>query len=54
MTFKFRPPERYAARVVFLRGKGGYGAIIGPTRHIGGQAKQHRARPMAPHMHHPM
>ena len=54
MTFKFRPPGRYAARVVILRGKAGYGASVGPTRHIGGHAKKHRARPMAPHMHHPM
>jgi plastocyanin len=52
VTFEFRPPGRYAARVVILRGNGGYGASIGPTRHIGGHAKQHRARPMAPHMHH--
>jgi plastocyanin len=53
VTFKFRPPERYAARVVILRGTAGYGASVGPTRHIGGHAKQHRARPMAPpHMHH--
>jgi plastocyanin len=55
VTFKFRPPERYAARVVILRGKNGYGASVGPTRHIGGHAKKrHRASPMAPHMHHPM
>ena len=54
VTFKFRPPGRYAARVVILRGKAGYGASVGPTRHIGGHAKKHRARPMAPHMHHPM
>ena len=54
VTFKFRPPGRYAARVVILRGKRGYGASIGPTRHIGGHPKQHRPRPMAPHMHHPM
>jgi hypothetical protein len=36
---------------VILRGKGGYGASVGPTRHIGGHAKKHRARPVAPHMH---
>ena len=39
------PPGRYAARVVILRGKGGYGASVGPTRHVGGHAKQHRAAP---------
>jgi plastocyanin len=54
VTFKFRPPGRYAARVVILRGKAGYGASVGPTRHIGGHATQHRAAPMAPHMHHHM
>ena len=54
VTFRFRPPGRYAARVVILRGRAGYGASIGPTRHIGGHAKQHRAAPMAPHMHHQM
>jgi plastocyanin len=52
VTFKFRPPGRYAARIVILRGRGGYGASVGPRRHIGGHAKKHRARPMAPHMHH--
>ncbi len=54
VTFTFRPPGRYAARVVILRGKAGYGASVGPTRHIGGHAKTHRARPMPPHMHDPM
>jgi plastocyanin len=53
VTFKFRPPERYAARVVILRGKRGYGASVGATRHIGGHGRHHRgARPPAPHMHH--
>jgi plastocyanin len=54
VTFKFRPPGRYAARVVILRGKAGYGESVGPTRHIGGHAKKRRAAPMAPHMHHQM
>jgi plastocyanin len=56
VTFKFHPPGRYAARVVILRGKAGYGASVGPTRHIGGHAKKRRpAATMAPpRMHHPM
>ena len=55
VTFTFRPPGRYAARVVILRGKAGYGASVGPTRHIGGHAKHHRPRrPMAPRIHNPM
>ena len=40
VTFKFHPPGRYAARVVILRGKAGYGASLGPTRHIGGHAEE--------------
>jgi plastocyanin len=54
VSFKVSPPGRYAARVVLLRGTGGYGASIGPTHHIGGRASKHRARPVVPHMHHHM
>jgi hypothetical protein len=51
VSFAVSPPGRYAARVVLLRGRGGYGASIGPTRHIGGHAEQRRAAPrMHPHM----
>ncbi len=54
VAFKVSPPGRYAARVVLLRGTGGYGASVGPTHHIGGHATKHRARPIEPRMHHHM
>jgi plastocyanin len=51
--FTISPPGHYAARVVLLRGKRGYGASIGPTKHLGGHAPKHRAHhmPRMPHMH---
>jgi plastocyanin len=52
VRFTVSPPGRYAARVVLLRGTGGYGASIGPTHHIGGHGKHMRARPVTPHMPH--
>ena len=54
VSFTVSPPGRYAARVVLLRGKGGYGASVGRTVHLGGRAR-HRAAPMPPgHHHHQM
>jgi hypothetical protein len=36
VTFVLSPPRRYAARVVILRGRHGYGPAVGPVQHIGG------------------
>jgi hypothetical protein len=54
-SFVVSPPHRYAARVVLLRGRGGYGASVGPVRHVGppgSGSRRHRmpARRM-PHHH---
>jgi plastocyanin len=35
VSFVVSPPRRYAARVVLLRGRGGYGPAVGPLRHVG-------------------
>ena len=53
VSFTVSPPGRYAARVVLLRGRGGYGASVGPTRHLGGhRAQHHERRAPAPEHHH--
>jgi plastocyanin len=39
VSFAVAPPGRYAARVVLLRGTGGYGPSLGPTRHIGRRSR---------------
>ncbi len=52
-SFVISPPGRYAARVVLLKGRGGYGASVGPVRHVGppgSGARRHRM-PHAPHHH---
>jgi plastocyanin len=55
VSFRVSPPGRYAARVVLLRGKGGYGASVGRTVHLGGRAKHRGRRPAPmPHEHHHM
>ena len=51
VSFTVSPPGRYAARVVLLRGKGGYGASIGPTQHLGGHGATRHGPRMPPHMH---
>jgi plastocyanin len=54
-SFVVSLPRRYAARVVLLDGRGGYGPAVGPTRHAGPgrspRARRHRPA-MPPHMHH--
>ena len=52
VSFVVSPPGRYAARIVLLRGRGGYGASVGPTRHIGGRGAPRRARPAPRPEHH--
>ncbi|HYH88557.1 MAG TPA: plastocyanin/azurin family copper-binding protein [Solirubrobacteraceae bacterium] len=52
VSFVVSPPGRYAARIVLLRGRGGYGASVGPTRHIGGRGTPRRARPAPRPEHH--
>jgi plastocyanin len=54
VSFNVGVRERYAARVVLLRGKGGYGASVGKTVHVGGHGgqKARRKAPAPPHGHH--
>ena len=54
VRFKVRPPGRYAARVVILRGKARLRREHRPDAAHRRPREEHRARPMAPHMHHPM
>ena len=49
VSFVVSPPGRYAARVVLLNGRGGYGPSVGPTQHLGGRGAQRKARA---HHHH--
>lgn len=49
VSFEVSPPGRYAARVVLLNGKGGYGASVGKTVHLGGRRG---AKPVPPREHH--
>jgi hypothetical protein len=55
-SFVVSPPGRYAARVVLLKGRGGYGASVGPVRHIGpprsGSRRHRMPAQHMPHMHH--
>ena len=52
-SFVVSLPRRYAARVVLLNGRGGYGPAVGPTRRVGpGRSRARRHRPAMPHMHH--
>jgi plastocyanin len=55
-SFVVSPPGRYAARVVLLKGRGGYGASVGPVRHVGppgSGSRRHRVPAhRMPHMHH--
>ncbi len=52
-SFVVSLPRRYAARVVLLKGRHGYGASIGPTRHVGpGRSRARRQRPATPPMEH--
>lgn len=52
VSFVVSPPGRYAARIVLLRGRGGYGASVGPTKHFGGRGAPRRARPAPQREHH--
>ena len=49
VSFTVSPPGHYAARVVLLNGKGGYGASVGKTVHLGGRRG---AKPAPPREHH--
>ena len=49
VSFVVSPPGRYAARIVLLRGRDGYGASVGPTKHLGGRGA---ARPAPQREHH--
>ena len=55
-SFVVSLPRRYAARVVLLAGRGGYGASVGPVRHVGPRGsgpRRYRKPPQRmPHMHH--
>ncbi|MEA2136142.1 MAG: hypothetical protein QOC68_4051 [Solirubrobacteraceae bacterium] len=54
-SFVVSPPHRYAARVVLLKGRGGYGASVGPVRHVGppgsGSRRHRRPAQRMPHHH---
>ena len=54
VSFTVSPPGRYAARIVLLNGKAGYGPSVGPTRHIGGRGGKRAPRkaPAMPREHH--
>jgi hypothetical protein len=47
-SFVLSLPRRYAARVVLLNGRRGYGPAVGPLRRVGPS----RHRPAAPRMEH--
>jgi hypothetical protein len=52
-SFVVSLPRRYAARVVLLDGRRGYGPSVGPTRHVGpGPPRARRHRPAPPPMEH--
>lgn len=56
VSFVVSPPRRYAARIVLLKGRHGYGASVGPLRHVGppgSGARHHRGMRVhrMPHMH---
>lgn len=44
VSFVVSPPRRYAARIVLLTGRHGYGPSVGPLRHVGppGSSARHR------------
>ncbi len=54
VSFVVSLPRRYAARVVLLNGRRGYGPAIGPLRHVGppGSSRRRHRMPAARHMHH--
>jgi len=55
VSFIVSPPRRYAARIVLLKGRHGYGPSIGPRRHVGpgGSSRSGRRRAeRTPHADH--
>lgn len=53
VSFVVSLPRRYAARVVLLKGRHGYGPSVGPLRHVGpGSSRGRRHRPATPHTEH--
>ena len=52
VSFVVSPPRRYAARIVLLQGRRGYGPSIGPRRHVGPGHRRAERTPAAPHTPH--